>query len=48
VEEFELQSVFSADGWFLMHCLQALLKSGKLKEPTEGQRKAFDNNGLAQ
>lgn len=41
VEEFELQSVFSTDGWFLMHCLQALLKSGKLKEPTEGQRKAL-------
>lgn len=41
VKEYELQSVFSKDGWFLMHCLQALLKSGKLKEPTEGQRKAL-------
>ncbi|HBA47273.1 MAG TPA: hypothetical protein DCZ91_05645 [Lachnospiraceae bacterium] len=41
VEEYELQSIFSTDGWFLVHCLQALLKSGKLKEPAEEQRKAL-------
>lgn len=41
IEEYELQFVFYADGWFLLHCITALLKNGKLKEPTEGQRKAL-------
>lgn len=40
-EEYELQSVFHADGWFLVHCIITLLKNGKLKEPTEGQRKSL-------
>ena len=40
IEEYELQFVFHADGWFLLHCITTLLKNGKLKEPTEGQRKA--------
>lgn len=41
VKEYELQFVFHADGWFLVHCITALLKNGKLKEPTEGQRKSL-------
>jgi len=41
VKAYELQFVFHADGWFLVHCITALLKAGKLKEPTEGQRKAL-------
>ena len=41
IEEYELQFVFHADGWFLSHCITTLLKNGKLKEPTEGQRKAL-------
>ncbi len=41
IKEYELQSVFHADGWFLIHCITALLKGGKLKEPTEGQRKSL-------
>ncbi len=41
VKAYELQSVFHADGWFLMHCIVALLKNGKLKAPTEGQKKAL-------
>lgn len=40
-EAYELQSVFHADGWFLVHCIEALLRNGKLKVPTEGQRKAL-------
>jgi len=40
VKEYELQFVFS-DGWFLLHCIHALLKNGKLKEPTEGQKKSL-------
>lgn len=39
VKEYELQFVFQADGWFLLHCITALLQNGKLKEPTEGQKK---------
>ena len=40
-EEYELQFVFRSDGWFLLHCITALLKNGKLKEPTEDQRKSL-------
>lgn len=41
VREYELQFVFHSDGWFLLHCIVALLAEGKLKTPTEGQRKAL-------
>lgn len=41
VKEYELQSVFYSDGWFLLHCITVLLKNGKLKEPTEGQKKSL-------
>lgn len=39
--EYELQFVFHSDGWFLLHCIVELLKNGKLKEPTNGQRRAL-------
>ena len=41
INAYELQFVFHADGWFLVHCITTLLKNGKLKEPTEGQRKSL-------
>ena len=41
VRAYELQFVFHSDGWFLVHCITTLLKNGKLKEPTEGQRKSL-------
>ena len=41
VKAYELQFVFHADGWFLLHCITALLKNGKLQEPTEGQKKSL-------
>lgn len=41
VQEYELQSLFFSDGWFLLHCIVCLLKNGKLKEPTEAQKKAL-------
>jgi len=41
VKKYELQYVFHDDGWFLLHCITALLKNGKLKEPTENQRKSL-------
>ena len=40
-KEYELQFLFHSDGWFLLHCIVALLNNGKLKLPTEGQRKAL-------
>ena len=41
VKEYELQFTFHSDGWFLLHCIVALLNNGKLKTPTEGQKKAL-------
>lgn len=41
VQAYELQFTFHADGWFLLHCITVLLRNGKLKLPTEGQRKAL-------
>ena len=41
MEEYELQFLFHSDGWFLLHCLVVLLNNGKLKAPTEGQKKAL-------
>lgn len=41
IKAYELQFVFHADGWFLVHCITTLLKNGKLKKPTEGQRKSL-------
>ena len=38
---YELQFVFYTNGWFLLHCIATLLKNGKLKEPTEEQRKSL-------
>lgn len=41
VKEFELQFLLHDDPRFLIHCIHALMDNGKLKEPTEGQRKAL-------
>ncbi len=41
VKEYELQFVFHSDGWFILHCIIALLNNGKLKLPTQEQRKAL-------
>jgi len=35
------QYIFHSDGWFLLHCIKALLNNGKLKEPTAEQRKSL-------
>ena len=34
-----LQYVYHADGWFILHCLKALVENGKLKLPKEEQKK---------
>lgn len=41
IRAYELQFVFHSDGWFLLHCITTLLKNGKLKKPTKGQRKSL-------
>ena len=41
VKEYELQFLFHSDGWFLLRCIVTLLNNGKLKPPTEGQKKAL-------
>jgi RNA polymerase sigma factor (sigma-70 family) len=41
VKEYELQFVFHSDGWFLLHCIVALLNSGKLTLPTDEQKKSL-------
>lgn len=41
IKEYELQFVFHSDGWFLLHCIVALLNNGKLTIPTEEQKKAL-------
>ena len=41
VKEYELQFLLHSDGWFLLHCIVTLLNNGKLKPPTEGQKKAL-------
>ena len=41
VKEYELQFLLHDDARFLLYCIHALIDSGKLKEPTPGQRKAL-------
>lgn len=41
IQEYQLQGLFYSDGWFLIHCIKALINSGKLKEPTENQKKCI-------
>ena len=41
VKEYELQFIFHSDGWFLLHCIVALLNNGKLKPPTADQKKSL-------
>lgn len=41
VKEYDLQFLLHNDPRFLLHCIHALLDSGKLKEPTASQRKAL-------
>ena len=38
IMKYELQFTFYSDGWFLLHCIVALLNNGKLKLPTESQK----------
>jgi len=41
MKKYGLQYIFYCDGWFILHCIKALLDNGKLKEPTEDQKKSL-------
>lgn len=41
MQRFGLQFLFTSDGWFILHCLKALIANGKLKPPTEEQKQAL-------
>ncbi len=40
-QKYCLQFTFHADGWFILHCIKALLNNGKLKPPADSQQKAL-------
>lgn len=41
MQKFGLQYIFFSDGWFILHCLKELVNNGKLKLPTEEQKKSL-------
>ena len=40
-QQFCLQYIFSSDGLFILHCIKKLVDNGKLKLPTEEQKRAL-------
>ena len=41
MQAFGLQYIFRSDGWFLLYCIKELLNNGKLRLPTEEQKKSL-------
>lgn len=41
MQSYQLQSVFGSDGWFILHCMKALVNQGKLKVPEEEQKRSL-------
>lgn len=41
VQAYGMQSIFFADGWFLLYCMKELVENGKLKIPMEEQKKSL-------
>lgn len=41
MQRFALQYIFFSDGWFILHCLKELVNNGKLKLPTQEQKKCL-------
>ena len=41
MQKYGLQYTFFSDGWFILHCMKVLVENGKLKLPTEEQKKAL-------
>ena len=41
MKAYGMQYIFYSDGWFILHCMKELVENGKLKLPTEEQKKAL-------
>lgn len=41
MQQYTLQYLFCADGWFILHCLKALVNNSKLALPTEEEKRAL-------
>jgi RNA polymerase sigma factor (sigma-70 family) len=41
MQKYGLQFMFHSDGWFLLHCAKELVANGRLKLPTEEQKKSL-------
>jgi len=41
MQAYGMQYIFYSDGWFILHCLKELVNNGKLKLPTEEQKKSL-------
>ena len=41
MQKYGLQYTFFSDGWFILHCMKELVNNGKLKLPTEAQKKSL-------
>jgi hypothetical protein len=41
MQAFGQQYIFCSDSWFIMHCMKELVNNGKLKLPTEEQKKSL-------
>jgi len=41
MQSYTMQYIFHADGWFILHCLKELVGNGKLKLPTEEQKRSL-------
>ncbi len=41
MKKFGLQFLFYCDGWFCLHCLKELVNSGRLKIPSEEEKRAM-------
>ena len=41
MEKYGHQYIFHSDAWFVLHCIKVLLANGKLKEPTEEQKRSL-------
>ena len=41
MEKYGHQYIFHSDAWFVLHCIKVLLANGKLKEPSEEQKRSL-------
>ncbi len=41
MREYGMQYIFYSDGWFLIYCIKELISNGKLKLPTENEKRSM-------